>query len=176
MSRWCSVTGRPSANISQEPEIHPMHMLPTIVFQCIPRWFSFFLGNWVIKKAWFLFLQGLCGNPDAQQLPSVEFRLTEGGIVLSEERNAPGVTADILKVVYCPSISVLKWPFQVLNTAQTKNFPRTDSMGVSDKGLDGFGFHSNLEFVGWSMAGSYHDIADLVCWIQMQKYCLYPNI
>lgn len=38
----------------------------------------------------------------------------------SEERRAPRVTADLLKVFYCPSSSVLKPPFQVLNIKHLK--------------------------------------------------------
>ena len=38
----------------------------------------------------------------------------------SEERRVPRVTADLLKVIYCPSSSVLKSPVQVLNTTQLK--------------------------------------------------------
>lgn len=88
--------------------------------------------------------------------------LAEGGIVASEERRAPRVAADLLKVIYCPSSSVLQSPFQVLNTTQLKNsIFSQDSMEVSAKGLEGYTFNPNLEFVHWSLAGSYHDMLTL---------------
>lgn len=84
-------------------------------------------------------------------------------------RRIPGVTADLLKVTYCPSRSVLKSPFQVLNTAQLKNsILSQDRMGASAEGLEDYSFNPNLEFGHWSMASSYHDIVDLVSCIQVQ--------
>lgn len=95
----------------------------------------------------------------------------------SEERRAPGVTADLLKLIYCPSSSVLKSPFQVLNTTQLKNsIFSQDSVGVSAKGLEGYSFNPSLEFVHWSVACSYHDIVDVISWVQAQKYRQYPSI
>lgn len=103
-------------------------------------------------------------------------QLAEGGIVASEERRAPGVTADLLKVTFCPPSSVLKSPFQVLNRTQLKNsIFSQDGVGVSAKGLESYSFNPNLEFVHWSAAGSCHDIVDLVSWIQAQKHCLHPS-
>lgn len=42
--------------------------------------------------------------------------------------------------------------------------------------VEGYSFNPSVEFVYWSIAGSYHDIADLVSKIQAQKYCLYTDI
>lgn len=44
-----------------------------------------------------------------------------------EERRHTRVTAELVKVTFCPSSSVLKSPFQVLNTTEGKNsvFPMT---------------------------------------------------
>lgn len=94
------------------------------------------------------------------QLLFRQLRLREGLV---------GVPAVPLCVTYCPSRSVLRSPFQILNTTQLNNsIFSQDRMGVSAEGLEDYSFNPSLKFGHWSMAGSHHDIVDLVSWIQAQ--------
>ncbi|KAK2519789.1 hypothetical protein Q9233_011811 [Columba guinea] len=69
----------------------------------------------------------------------------------------------------CSYWSVLRPPFQILNTTQLNNsIFSQDRMGVSAEGLEDYSLNPSLKFGHWSMAGSHHDIVDLVSWIQAQ--------
>lgn len=67
----------------------------------------------------------------------------------SEERRHTRVTAELVKVTYCPSRLVLKSPFQVLNTTQGENSEFShDTLGVRAKGVEGHSINPNFQYPG----------------------------
>lgn len=64
-----------------------------------------------------------------------------------EERRLTRVSAELVKVTYCPSRLVLKSPFQVLHTTQGENSEFShDTLGVRAKGVEGYSINPNLQY------------------------------